>query len=350
MFRSIVAFFLLIPSMSLLWAAPDGENLYQNHCSVCHNQQGIGGIGLPLTGTKMRDFTPEYLFKSIRHGRPGRVMPAFEKLSDAQVTAIVDHILSWPEVPEKAPVFTLAGELGDAARGAELYQHNCADCHGEQGYSDGSGTGKTLSRKRKYDVIPPALNNPGFLASANNDWLANTIHHGRPGSIMPSASELGLSANDISDLVAHLRSYTDKPLQDEPGNEIEEAAAWVFDSDDDFDTTVDNLKQALQGRNFRYFPDRWLEEGLASPEQVNQKQKTLRFCNFSQLFEMLSIDPRIGAVLPCRITIVENADGSVQLIAMNMRLVAKLFNNQQLERFAESMQEAILDVIEEATL
>ena len=70
-------------------AGPDGRALYVEHCSACHQSRGQGGIGLPLAKAKLGDVSDAYLRKTIRLGRPGRVMPAFQRLSDAQVDAIV---------------------------------------------------------------------------------------------------------------------------------------------------------------------------------------------------------------------------------------------------------------------
>ncbi|MCU7960966.1 MAG: DUF302 domain-containing protein [gamma proteobacterium symbiont of Bathyaustriella thionipta] len=64
---------------------------------------------------------------------------------------------------------------------------------------------------------------------------------------------------------------------------------------------------------------------------------------------MLCLEPRIGTVLPCRITVLETDDGVV-LISMNPLVIAHLFNNDQLNEFSAQMSETILDVMEESTL
>lgn len=348
MTRWLLTLLLLTLSLPTL-AAPNGAELYEKHCSVCHNEAGIGGIGLPLNGAKLQGFPRNYLFKTIRLGRPGRVMPAFERLSDAQINAIVNHILSWEGMTQEPPVYVSDTIQANAANGALLYLEHCAKCHGEDGYSGGKGTGKTLSRERHFQVVPPALNNPGFLASASDAWIEATLLKGRPDTIMPSAAELKLSTSQVRDVVAYVRSFEQQTPPFHASLDETEPAL-IFDSDYDFDTTVSNVKQALQGRNFRYFPDRWLEEGLTEDLHTNKKQKTLRFCNFNNLYQMLNIDPRIGTILPCRIAVIENAEGQVQLIAMNMALAARVFNNTQLESFAAMMQQTIIEVIEEATL
>ncbi len=328
-------------------AAPDGLKLYTQHCSVCHNEDGMGGIGLPLNGKKVEHFPRDYLFKTIRLGREGRVMPAFEKLSDAQINAVVDYILSWKKNPG-IDQYSSEPVPGNSENGKQLFTNKCASCHGQDGKSEGTGTGVTVSRERKFEVVPPALNNPGFLASASDAWIRQTIVSGRPGTIMPSQATLQINDEELDDIVSYIRSF-ETQYKAEPEKE-QEAPTLVFDSPYDFITTVTNIKQSLQGLNFRYFPDRYMEMGLADDNMINKKQLSLRFCNFKQLYKMLNTEPRLGIVLPCRITVVEQDDGQVKLYIMNMKLVSRLFNNSQLDENAETMLEAVMEVIDEATL
>jgi cytochrome c oxidase cbb3-type subunit III len=343
----ILFFSLYFALLTPLQAAPNGQKLYSKHCSVCHNDNGMGGIGLPLNSEKIEHFPRDYLFKTIRNGRPGRVMPAFSKLSDAQVNAIVDHVLGWKKT-DQIDVYSPAPVAGNPQRGKPLFDEKCSACHGKNGKSEGTGTGVTLSRERKFAVVPPALNNAGFLASASDEWIKSTIKHGRPGTIMPSQQTLNLSDQQLDDIVSYVRSFQQEYHEETP--EEAEDPTIVVDSPYDFVTTVSNIKRALQGLNFRYFPDRYLEMGLAEDAVVNKKQLSLRFCNFEQLYKMITIEPRLGVVLPCRLTVVEADDGSVKIYAMNMKVVSRLFNNTQLIEIARQMHENILELIDEATL
>ena len=190
--RTLLLLFALLPTAVL--AAPNGAELFSQHCAVCHGQYGSGGVGTPLAlESFLTGVSDEYLAKTIRNGRPGRVMPAFRTLSDAQVGAIVGHVRSWSESP--APAEDQTPVAGDPVLGAELFAVHCAGCHGADA-KGGQGTGVTLSRPRDLPIIPPALNNPGFLAAASDRMIRATIETGREGTPMPGFGEL-LSAAEI---------------------------------------------------------------------------------------------------------------------------------------------------------
>ena len=132
-----------------LGAAPDGEQLYGRHCAACHGNIGQGGIGLPLALSKLiRSLPDSYLETTIRRGRPGRVMPAFEDLSDAQVQAIVAHLRGWTGGP--TPVLPDVAVVGVAARGEALYAEHCAACHG----ADLQGASAAALSRYLHNQIP----------------------------------------------------------------------------------------------------------------------------------------------------------------------------------------------------
>jgi cytochrome c oxidase cbb3-type subunit 3 len=196
---------ILVLAASVVNAAPDGAALFHQHCAVCHGDDGKGGVGVPLSLTSfINSVSDEYLRTTIRLGRPGRIMPAFPALSDAQVNALVEHMRGWSD----APTVTHNTEpvKGDAKRGEQLFAKYCEQCHGENG-KGGTGTGVTFSRKRELPIIAPALNNSGFLAAATDTMIKDTLIYGREGTPMTSSLVTGLSETDIDDLVSYIRSF-----------------------------------------------------------------------------------------------------------------------------------------------
>ena len=331
-------------------AAVNGAQLYAQHCAACHGETGHGGVGVPIAlPAFLAGVDDLYLERTIRTGRPGRVMPAFTRLSDAEVSAIVRHIRGWQ--PGKAPVFDSKPVGGDSKRGAELFATHCAACHGAQGQG-GHGTGVTFSRPRDLPIIAPALNNSGFLAAASDMLIKTTLMQGREGTPMQSFLKQGLSEKDIDDLVSHVRSFalTARPAAADSGEpEGIEQAMLVMESPYGLEETVEAVKRAAVGKNFRLIRDQNLEDGLFPAEEQNGKQVIVYFCNFKFLYDALALDPRVGLFLPCRVTVVEQ-NGKVLVMSINPKRLSHLFNNAELDRACDEIHRVYTEILEEATL
>ena len=347
MFKRLTVIFsaLLIAYCPPVIAAPDGDALYDQHCSVCHGANGEGGVGVPLS---LPDFinkiSNEYLFKTIRHGRPGRIMPTLDYLSDAQVNAITDFVRSFGN--GKIPEENTSVIAGDIKHGKQLYAEYCVQCHGADGRG-GKGTGVTFSRKRNLPIIAPALNNSGFLASATDYMIRDTIKFGREGTPMSSQLVIGLSENDIDDLVSYIRSFEN--MDNKERIPVDDSAVLAVDSPYSLEETIENLKQSIADQNFTLIRIEPLDTGFVKAGEENKKQMILHFCNFGFLFNALSIDPRIGMFLPCRITVVEDK-GQVKVMAINPLRLSKLFNNDELDDACKEMHDIYTTLLDDATL
>lgn len=341
--RSLLIF-LLLPVASLVDAAPDGAALYISHCSVCHGIDGDGGVGVPLSlPSFINGVSNQYLKNTIRLGRPGRVMPSFSRLSDAQVDAITRHLRSWADKPvvqyDPTPV------KGDIENGKKLFAQRCAQCHGESG-KGGKGTGVTFSRKRDLPIIAPALNNTGFLASATDAMIKHTLLSGREGTPMQSSKVTGLNENEINDLVSYIRSFERQVVEHKKSDG---ELVIVVDSPYSLEETVENLKQAIADQNFTLIRSEPFGHGLVEEGKEKGKQVVLHFCNFKFLFDALAIDPRVGMFLPCRATVVER-NGKVQIMTINPLQLSKLFNNDELDNACEQMYKLYSGILKDAVL
>ena len=178
--------FLLIVS-AVANAAPDGKALFNKHCSACHGTEGKGGVGVPLSMPSfINSVSDEYLKRTIRVGRPGRIMPAFPKLSDAQVTAIASHVRSWTDAPmvkfDSTPV------TGDKKHGQEVFLERCAQCHG----ADGKG----------MEFVAPSV------ADYTPALVADVLKHGKKGAIGTMPKFENLNAKQIEALGAYVTSLS----------------------------------------------------------------------------------------------------------------------------------------------
>jgi len=338
---------LLLGITTVVVGQPRGDELFAAHCAGCHGDTGKGGVGVPLSlPSFLESVDDDFLHKTIRMGRPGRVMPAFRALSDAQVDAIVRHIRSWSGKPE--PEFSDQPVRGDAQHGKQLFASYCAACHGVNG-DGGRGTGVTFSRKRDLPIIAPALNNAGFLAAASDEMIRHTLQFGREGTPMRSFLVQGLSEQDIDDLVSYVRSYEkQQPVQEKSAVTVAETTIWA-ESSYTLEETIENLKDAIVSQNFILIRQDTLEHGLVAEGEEDPSQVILHFCNFKFLFEALAVDPRVGMFLPCRITVTEK-DGKVMVSAINPLYLSRLFNNNELNEYCKKMYAVYSAILEDATL
>ncbi|WML89794.1 DUF302 domain-containing protein [Thiothrix lacustris] len=124
----------------------------------------------------------------------------------------------------------------------------------------------------------------------------------------------------------------------------------IYDSPYGFEETLESLRNTIHAHNFRVFPDRYLEEGLTDEFSVNTHQVSVRFCNFSDLHEALEIEPQVGVVLPCTITVIEREDGKVQLLTGNVQAMLTLFDNPKLTAAFQDLEDKYQAIIDEVTL
>jgi cytochrome c oxidase cbb3-type subunit III len=344
---------LLLSMCHPTWAASatasdaDGQRLFINNCAACHGNDGQGGVGVPLAlPSFLSAVDDDYLRKTIRNGRVGRIMPAFKRFSDAEVDAVVAHIRSL----SKAPQAKLSGDriVGDRRNGQQLFARHCAACHGESG-AGGHGTGVTLSRPRNLPILAPGLNNPGFLASAKDSMIKQTLMLGRAGTPMVSFAKKGLSEKQINDIVVYVRSYEDHSPPAAATLLDTGTAVILRESPYSVEQTVEKVKTAISGVNMRLIRVMPLDQGYVREDAESKQAIILYACDFAFLNKALAVDPRVGLFLPCRITVLQTK-GKVLVMSVNPKRLSAIFNNAELNRLCEEMTRIYTDIIEEATL
>ncbi len=173
-----------------------GRSVYRGNCAACHGLDGEGGIGTRLNSPDFLAMSSdEFLVETILAGRAGTGMPSWRDLTSQEVSDLLAYLRTWGHSgaePEDA-LALLAEGRADERIGARLYSARCAACHGD------SGEG----------AIGPAIGNDAFLRLVDDEYLVRSIQAGRPGTAMPSWKDL--SAQDLADLVAHLRTFGETP-------------------------------------------------------------------------------------------------------------------------------------------
>lgn len=187
-----------------------GAVIYAESCVGCHGAWGEGASGPALSNPGFLRFASDgFLMATLALGRSGTEMRPVKdgpqsilNLSSDEVNDVVAYLRSW----EHAPPIVSTAQVGiphrfvvpwDLARGRELFDSNCAGCHGVAGKG----------------AWAPELNNEGFLAAATDGFLQATVIRGRTGTAMRAFGQganglVDLSANDVDDIVAYMRSWS----------------------------------------------------------------------------------------------------------------------------------------------
>lgn len=342
------ALFLLASPAALAQPDAQGPELYRRHCASCHGNDGQGGVGVPLAiPSFLSGVSDEFLFRTIRLGRPGRVMPAFTQLSDGETRSIVAHLRSWSR--QASRVARPGGRIqGNIARGRKLYAKYCSGCHGVNG-EGGHGTGVTMSRPRNAPILAPALNNPGFLAAADDGLIKTVLMRGREGTPMRSFLKQGLKERDINDVVAFVRYFETTTPADSARVLDSESPILMRESPYSFEETLEKVKTATGAANMRMIRVQTLDQGFVPAGREDHSRTIVYSCDFAFLNEALKIDPRVGLFLPCRVTVVRQ-ENRILVMSINPKRLSRIFNNSELNELCEQMHRVYESILDEVVL
>jgi mono/diheme cytochrome c family protein len=179
----------------------DGEALYREFCYGCHEDAVEGKEDDILRAELPAIRNPHYLSRvsnqdlalMIRRGRPGTDMPAWHEesggLRDAEIDALVEYIAVSRKTVSTDTFVVLTPQ--DAEAGRVLYEEYCLDCHGERGRGDWA----------------PSFADPVFQEVYDDPLLGLTIRDGIDNTGMMSFREEGFTDQEISDVMAYIRSF-----------------------------------------------------------------------------------------------------------------------------------------------
>ena len=193
-------------------AAEAGKKVYEQHCIQCHGEKGDGqGPAAVHLQPRPRDFTSgkfklrttpsgalptdDDLKRVVRLGMPYSSMPAWPKLTDAEVDGVVQYVKTFYAGfadPAQAPkpialANAPAATKESVAKGKELYSSlGCIRCHGEAGRGEGPSA----------PTLKDDLGNPIRAADLTRRWtfrggprredIFRTFSTGLNGTPMPS--------------------------------------------------------------------------------------------------------------------------------------------------------------------
>jgi cytochrome c oxidase cbb3-type subunit III len=161
------------------FARAAGESVFGDNCQTCHGAGGAGAPGYPVLaddvwiwGGSMAEIE-HTLRVGVRSDHPQArtsMMPAFGRdqlLTPEQIGDVTEHVILLSSARDR-----LDPNPAAARRGAEIYQSQCAVCHGQGGGGD-------------RNIGAPSLADDLWLYGGSREEIRRQIELGR-GGVMPS--------------------------------------------------------------------------------------------------------------------------------------------------------------------
>lgn len=177
----------------------DGATAFAYICSACHGKQGEGkdyktyNTGIPSLGGRdfLRVASEDFIRFTMEKGRSLRQMGSWTTslsgLREGELDAMSKFVKNRQGVELSDGIELRNGNISDGSR---LFEQKCKACHGLAGKGD----------------VAVALNQHGFLSRADNEFIVETIFHGRGNTAMPGWWML--SEKELGSLLTLIRSWS----------------------------------------------------------------------------------------------------------------------------------------------
>jgi cytochrome c oxidase cbb3-type subunit 3 len=123
----------------------------------------------------------------------------------------------------------------------------------------------------------------------------------------------------------------------------------VFLKGQDIEQATESLIQAINSNNFSFVRLQAIDNSLTPADLGAKSVRIIYFCNFDLMSRALTIDTRTSEFLPCRITLIETAQG-VELMAVNPAWVSNRLGNYRLHEFCVKMKQDYQAILNEVAL
>jgi cytochrome c553/uncharacterized protein (DUF302 family) len=351
---------LLLGSHAAMSADMFNGQMLNKSCALCHGAYGQGASG--KLSPRIAGMPKEYIIKAMKDYVEGtRVYPLMVRTSqlDRWTDRDFDDVaayLSSLDLSSDA-MFNVRAPFGDAEKGERMYRRECRTCHGSDGYG-----------RPSKEAPPLAGQHPEYLYTTMRNFQTKFRIHANDRE---DETFVGLKDEDFINLTAYLATLDDarviagyqftppmyrpsfaRPERRELAESIQitEIAQTVVRMAVEEGVTVDQAEAAMLAKadeiELKKVGQQKVSQFLARQDVQMPHLSIYQFCNPLDARLMVIADPIFSSYMPCRISMVEDSNGKLWLMMLNLDMLinSKLLPTDVIET-AIKVNQQMLDVM-----
>lgn len=115
----------------------------------------------------------------------------------------------------------------------------------------------------------------------------------------------------------------------------------------DFNNIIEKVTSALKSEGFGILTEIDVKETLKKRLDIDfKKYKILGACNPPFAYKVLQAEDKIGAMLPCNVTVIEQENGMVEVAAVDPVASMQAIQNQSLDAVADEVRNKLKKVVD----
>lgn len=360
MLKKTIAAAVLVMGCLPAWSADMANGqMINKSCALCHGSFGQGTSG--KLSPRIAGLPREYIVKAMKDYVEGRrVYPLMvrtsqiDKFTERDFEDVAAYLSSLDLSSDE--MFNIRTSFGDTGAGKDIYRSDCKNCHNNDGYGKPS------------KEAPP-------LAGQHPEYLYTTMRGFKEGHRVHANDKEDDTFKDYADadfinLAAYLSTLDDervvagyqfqppmyrpslaraaRPLND--SIQITEIAQTVVRMALEDGVTVDQAEAAMLAKaeeiELKKVGQQKVSQFLAKQDVKMPHLSIYQFCNPLDARLMVIADPIFSSYMPCRISMVEDADGKLWLMMLNLDMLinSRLLPSEVVET-AIKVNQQMLDVM-----
>ena len=333
-------------------------------CALCHGNIGQGTPG--KLSPRLAGLPKEYLIKATKEYRDGvRVNPlmvktaSIDKMSDSDIEDIATYLSMIDIRPDSR--FDIVQSSGDHAEGKDIYMDECKTCHARDGFGNPKKDAPPLAgqqveylyqsmkmfqfKSRMHDNDEDdetfddfndidLMNLTAFLATLDNSTFKEGFKAVLPKvavaevreskAVAETRKKSNLTITDIKQTVVQMPLKKDVKIQD----------------------AIDAMLSKAVELNQKLVAQQYVSKELESRGIDSPYLSIFQFCSPTDARLMVMANPVFASYMPCRISLVEDQKGQLQLMMLNLDMLinSELLPGEVLDT-AIRVNQSMLDVM-----